>query len=91
MDNLQIIDQLLQTDLTNYINLRDLLAMSNEILAEDAELSKMIMQKVRDVAIAQCMEGRDNFYTLYNNTESLRFQHFHAFLQTFFHLWLLYS
>ena len=71
MDNLQIIDQLLQTDLTNYINLRDLLAMSKEIHGDDAEMSKLIMQKVRDIAIAQCMEGRDNFYTLYNDSLQL--------------------
>ena len=58
--------QLLKTDLTIPDNLLSLLGMSKEIYKHDAELSRKIAQKVRSLAMKQCVVDIRH-YDIYNS------------------------
>lgn len=67
LTNKQIIGRLLQSNLDEYENLASLLTMAREIKEEDKQLSKKVAQKVRIHAMNLSMNGRFEFYDLYNN------------------------
>lgn len=65
LTNRQIIAALLKSDLSDYNNLIELLAMAKEILPEDKVISKKVANKVRFTAMR--LSAEPGFYELYNN------------------------
>lgn len=66
LSNRDIIIRLLKSDLSDYDNLLSLLGMANEVLSEDKELSKKLVNKVRFLALRLCSTGDIKYYNLYN-------------------------
>lgn len=65
LTNRQIIATLLKSDLSDYNNLIELLAMAKEILPEDKVISKKVANKVRFTAMR--LSAEPGFYELYNS------------------------
>lgn len=66
LSNKEIIVRLLKSDLSDYDNLLSLLGMANEVIREDKELSRILANKVRFLALRLCATGDIKYYDLYN-------------------------
>lgn len=66
LSNKEIIVRLLKSDLSDYDNLLSLLGMANEVIREDKELSRKLVNKVRFLALRLCATGDIKYYDLYN-------------------------
>lgn len=68
MNDRETVDLILQTDLTEFENVRMLLGMANETLTTDYKLSKWCANKTRRLAMQNISGGDLRFYDLYNDT-----------------------